>query len=316
MVRDDVRAAMEWGLQTRQPELLAFVRPLVFYSWTRSQLHEIAQWVAAALVALPEATPMRIRALLEYARLLGHYTGDEPLSEAFAREAIRIQEQLGDFSFRSMAGVVMAGCYMDLGDLDRAVEVLEEAIEWGRKLDDPRQLSLALNDSAYLKYQMGVRTSEPEERVREAISLARLHGERYESTAYLDTLAEITLDRDQVAEAATLWSECLEVGDLYDDIWSTAMAIQGAAAIARSARDYEAAVLLSSAAAHLREDTRWVLSSSNSLPSATLVKELRKKLSATRFEELWAAGLRLTRSEAVLEARSALNRSALAAADG
>jgi tetratricopeptide (TPR) repeat protein len=266
--------------------------------------------VAAALVALPEATPMRIRALLEYARLLGHYAGDEPLSEAFAREAIRIQEQLGDFSFRSMAGAVMAGCYMDLGDLDRAVEVLEEAIEWGRKLDDPRQLSLALNDSAYLKHQMGVRTSEPEERVREAISLARLHGERYESTAYLDTLAEITLDRDQVAEAATLWSECLEVGDLYDDIWSTAMAIQGAAAIARSARDYEAAVLLSSAAAHLREDTRWVLSSSNSLPSATAVKELRKKLNATRFEEVWAIGLRLTRSEAVLEARSVLNRSA------
>lgn len=310
LVRDDVRAAMDWGLQTRQPELLAFVRPLVFYSWTRSQLHEIAQWVAAALAALPEATPMRIRALLEYARLLGHYSGDEPLSEAFAKEAIRIQEQLGDFSFRSMADLVMAGCYMELGDLDRAAEILEEAIDWGRKLDDPRQLSLALNDSAYINYQMGVKTSEPEERVREAIALARLHGERYESTSFLDSLAEITLDRDEVAEAATLWSECLEVGELYDDIWSTAMAIQGAAAIARSARNYEAAVLLSSAAAHLREDTRWVLSSSNSLPGATAVKDLRKKLSATRFDELWAAGLLLTRSDAVLEARSVLNRSA------
>lgn len=308
IVRDDMRAAMEWGLRTRQPELLAFVRPLVFYSWTRSQLHEIALWVSSALAALPDPTPMRVRALLEYGRLLGHYTGDEKLSEECVMEATRIQEQLGDFTYRSMAGEVLAGCYMNRGEIDRAAEVLEDAIQWGRRSGDAQQLASALNDSAYLRYQMGDKGSAPLERAREAVALARAHGVRYEATPSLDTLAEIVLDRDQVAEAAALWSECLEIGELYNDVWNTSMALGGSSTIARADGDDEAAVLLTSFAARLRGDANWVVSSTNLTLSARGVTELRKKLDARGFEELWAAGQRLTRSEAVLLARSVLSR--------
>jgi predicted ATPase len=308
IVRDDMRAAMEWGLRTQQPELLAFVRPLVFYSWTRSQLHEIAQWVSSALAVLPDPTPMRVRALLEYGRLLGHYTGDEKLSEECVMEAMRIQEQLGDFTYRSMAVQVLAGCYMDRGEMDQAAELLEDAIQWGRRSGDARQLAAALNDSAYLRYQMGDKGSEPLERAREAVALARVHGVLYEATTSLDTLAEIVLDRDQVAEAAALWSECLEIGELYNDVWGTSMALGGASTIARADGDDEAAVLLTSIAAHLRGDANWVVSSTNLTLSARGVTELRKKLDAPGFEKLWAAGQLFTRSEAVLLARSVLSR--------
>jgi tetratricopeptide (TPR) repeat protein len=308
VVRDDMRAAMEWGLQTRQRELLRFVRPLVFYSWTRSQLHDISLWVSSALAALPDATPMRVQALLEYGRLLGHYRGDEKESEACVQEAMRIQDQLGDFTFRSMAGLVLAGCHMTRSEMEQAAQVLEEAIQWGRRSDDARQLANALNDSAFLMQQMGVKSSVPLERASEAVALARQHGVRYEAATFLDTLAEIVLDRGQVADAAVLWSECVEVGELYNDTWNMAMAMEGTAAIARADRDYEAAILLTSVAAQLRGDNNWVLSSVNLTQSAKGITELRKKLDAPLFEELWAAGQRLTRSEALLLARSVLSR--------
>jgi non-specific serine/threonine protein kinase len=308
IVRDDMRAAMEWGLRTRQPELLAFARPLVFYSWTRSQLHDIAMWLSSALAALPDPTPMRVRALLEYGRLLGHYTGDEKLSEECATEAMRIQEQLGDFTYRSMAGLVLAGCYLNRGEMDQAAEVLEDAIQWGRRSGDAKQLASVLNDSAYLRYQMGDKGSEPLERAREAVALARLHGTPYEAGVILGTLAELAVYRGEVAEGAALWSESLEIGEKYNDIWNTSMALDGCASIARADGDYEAAVLLYSVAAQLRGDANWVLTSVNMVESAQGLAELRKKLDAPLFEGLLDAGRRLARSEAVLLARSVLSR--------
>jgi len=308
IVRDDMRAAMEWGLRTRQPELLAFARPLVFYSWTRSQLHDIAMWLSSALAALPDPTSMRVRALLEYGRLLGHYTGDEKMSEECAREAMRIQEQLGDFTYRSMAGLVLAGCHMNRGEMDQAVEVLEDAIQWGRRTGDARQLASVLNDWAYLRYQMGDKGSEPLERAREAVALARLHGTPYEGGVVLGTLAELAIYRGEVAEGAALWSESLEIGEKYNDIWNTSMALDGCASVARADGDYEASVLLYSVAAQLRGDANWVVSSVNMVESSQGLAELRKKLDAPSFEGLLDAGRRLARSEAVLLARSVLSR--------
>jgi predicted ATPase len=308
VVRDDMRTAMEWGLQTRQRDLLAFVRPLVFYSWTRSQLHDITMWLSSSLNAVPEATPMRVRALLEYGRILGHYTADKKASEVAANEAIRIQDEMGDFSCRSMADLVLAGCYMERGEMDGAAALLEDAIQWGRKSGDAQQLFSALNDSAYTLFEMGDKGPVPLERAREALAIARLHGMPYETGVVLGTLAELATNRGQVADAAALWSECLELGEMYNDIWHTPVALEGSASIARADGDYEAAVLLYSIAAQLRGDANWVMSSINMMDSARGLAELREKLVAPALEELWAAGQRLTRSEAVLLARSVLSR--------
>jgi predicted ATPase/class 3 adenylate cyclase len=208
---DNLRAAMQWGLERRLVELLQMI-PLLVYFWNRRGYEEEGRNL--------------IRQALSRSSQLPGVDGD----------AARRQQQLLGEAWQTLAMLAYSQ-----GDNVRAIEASEQAIALARRLGDRRLLAVALGFKAsgamFLGNVEGVRAL-----LEEGLAAAEESGDKFSVGLPLAMFAQATGLTTGNFEAA---SADMERGRLLlkegGDEWGAAMALLSSAMIAKFRGDYASA---------------------------------------------------------------------------
>jgi predicted ATPase len=145
--RDEIRSAIDWALQTDDPETVArLLTPLFTYWWSRGLLpmtHELAEKAAA----LPSASdlPPYVAALLSGAQGMAMViTGQLSAAEPLLRETVATATALGNDRVRAYALLGLGGA-LARTDIAKAGERLDEAAVAFRHIGDSWGLALTLS---------------------------------------------------------------------------------------------------------------------------------------------------------------------------
>ena len=248
--RDNVRAALDWLLEHDPPTALRLVAALWNYWWLRAQFQEGCELLGAALDRAPrDPTTARASALagmgvlrwtrgdrresfawfdeaLACARLVGavrvetisltYRSSDTALGRKEqirgGEEAVNRARASGDRRLLALATGGRGLHMTELGELEAATTLTEEALRVSRGVDDDTLVGFWLNNLGWIALQME-NTVEARVRLEESLELARANG-----------------DMRQVAtcEVNLGW-----VGLLDDDLGRASSSFQASALIAR-----------------------------------------------------------------------------------
>jgi tetratricopeptide (TPR) repeat protein len=192
---DNIRAALDWGLANRLPDVLRTIPKLVMY-WNRHGHEEAGrQLIAEAIsraetVAVPEGTPARewqstLGAAWQSDAELAYSQGDNDRGTVSAQKAVDFARELGDKHALSLALGFLAASLLFVEKEAEAVPYLEEAVAAGREAGDLTIIGLPL---AMLGRTMARRQPDSpvaREYMAEGASLMRKSGNRWLATMSL-----------------------------------------------------------------------------------------------------------------------------------
>jgi predicted ATPase/DNA-binding SARP family transcriptional activator len=141
---DNLRAALQWGIE-QEPELaVRLAGPLAEYWWVRQDPDALG-WVDAALAAGEHLASVRDRADTHMARawLLGQRSDPEGRAEG-ARVALELYRELGDHIGISRAFTALGATAQNQGDVKQERTYAEQACLHARESGDDASLGVAL----------------------------------------------------------------------------------------------------------------------------------------------------------------------------
>jgi predicted ATPase/DNA-binding SARP family transcriptional activator len=168
---DNLRAGLEFALRHDPPGALLLATRLWRFWLDRSTFVEGTRWLRAVLDAAPEATALRVEALLALAGLALR-RGDTDASRGCVDEAVRTTRALSDEPAEVAALTEQAVLEHFAIDRPRADALLTEARARAERLGDPRLVADALHASAFVAWN---RSDAAEVRAWLEQALARLH---------------------------------------------------------------------------------------------------------------------------------------------
>jgi predicted ATPase/DNA-binding SARP family transcriptional activator len=149
--RDNLRAALAFALR-RDPHGALLLATRLWRFWLdRSTFVEGTRWLDAVLDAAPEATPLRVEALLAGTGLALR-RGDTDVCVARVEEAVRTARRLSDEPAEASAMTERAVIETIVGDHSGAAELFAEAVARAEHLGDARLSSDALHASALVPW--------------------------------------------------------------------------------------------------------------------------------------------------------------------
>lgn len=157
---DNVRAAVEWGLDNRPEAALQLSGDLAVY-WSRLGYgSEASRWLQAGLervatLPLVEGTAARERQFNRARALDGLAFANATLGELitgkhYAEESLAIWVELGVQRQRVMTLVMLGLCTQYLDDAPAALKAAKESIALARKIHEPWLLAFALGETAWI----------------------------------------------------------------------------------------------------------------------------------------------------------------------
>ncbi|WP_430332119.1 ATP-binding protein [Rhodococcus sp. ACT016] len=200
---------------------------------------------------------------LSGACLLAGYQGDVAAGEEFAARGRDLAERLGDATSEALVLHAMGYLAAFAGDIPRAVDCLERALEVFRsERSVVRQISTVLGLS--LAHGFLGHTAEAEDYYRQGLEITEASGESMYK-GYAHCALGLGLWKAEPHRATGLLEEALRLADQVDDKLSAAMCVEALAWIAAADhRDHRAAVLLGAV------QTRWLAVGSTGVVAPTL----------------------------------------------
>jgi predicted ATPase len=299
----NLAATVEWHLAHDRGPLPHLFRVLWLYWSARDHLDEAHAWIDR-LLPTADALDRQARAELAWTALVtADDLGDDPAVLAARQRLAPLLEGIQDPYLRAVSQLAMAWTTPVVGDPDDdALRGALAALEQLRGQDEPYWTALALGTAGLVETTVG-RHDDAQQHLREARDLGKRFDDAWLaawSRAQLGTLAVV---RGRLEEARALLEEGLGLSLAARSTRSVTLCLTAFAQLAFVEGDAERAALLAGAAEglHRRVGLRaWPLLRR---PQAELVAQVRRALGADRFEELVAAGARLTQQEAVAAVR-------------
>jgi predicted ATPase/DNA-binding XRE family transcriptional regulator len=225
---DNLRAALQWGLEQDADGALRLAGMLAVFWQRRGHVSEGHYWLQETLdrvAILPDIdgeSTYRRRAAQAKA-LIGLSTsafqhGDSVAGLAACEASVRLYQELGDRRGLGFALAMLGFVAMHRGEMAMAERALAEAVAVGRAIGDMLILALALGGhSVVLLAQGDVATAHAE--CEESVRLARAAGAPWATAQCLRGLARIAAYTDHWSEARACCREALvlfrELGDQY-----------------------------------------------------------------------------------------------------
>lgn len=187
--QDNLRAAMEWGLDIDPEAALAIASGLVQFWITRGHIVEGTRWLEQGLAktkaGTPEQQPLRARALTGLAWMtLG--VGDNQRAKRMAEEAIAILRANGDQNGLAYALLIHCLPLFLLGEYPQALAAVQESLELARLVKNAYVTATALNYLALAAgqfmgdFRLGQQYAEESIRFAEEAGLASVAAKGYE----------------------------------------------------------------------------------------------------------------------------------------
>ena len=298
----NLAAAVGWYLAHDPTPLPHLFRVLWLFWSARDHLGEARAWVDQLLPATDALDPQARAELAWTALVTDDEVGDDQAVLAARQRLGPLLAGIDDPFLQAVSELAMAWTAPIVGDLDGALRGALASLEQLRGQDEPFWTALALGTAGIVETTVG-RYDDAQRHLREARDL----GKRFDyawlaawSRVLLGTLAVV---RGRLEEARALLEEALELSLAAHSTRSVTLCLAAFAQLAFVEGDAERAALLAGAAEGLRR--RVGLRSLVVLRQgeAELVAQVGQALGADRFEEVFAAGARLTQQEAVAAVR-------------
>jgi predicted ATPase len=298
----NLAAAVRWYLAHDRVPLPHLFRVLWLFWELRDHMGEARAWVGQLLPAAGSFDPQARAELLWTAAATGAEVGDDQAALAARERLAPLLDGIEDPYLRAVSQQVMAWTAEIVGDFDGALRGALVSLEQLRGQDEPFWTALAAYTAGLVETTVG-RYDEALPHLTEARDLA----ERFDnpwlaavSRVYLGTLA---VAQGRPEEARGLLDEGLELSLAAHSTRSVTLCLATFARLAFVAGDPEQAALLAGAAEGLRRRVglqAWPLLRRG---EAELVAQVRQVLGADRFDQVYAAGSRLSQQEAVAAVR-------------
>jgi predicted ATPase len=305
--REDAEAgnlatAVGWYLAHDSGPLPHMFRVLWLFWFLRDHLGEARSWIGQLL---PTAGSFDLQARAELvwtAAATGVEVGDDQAALAARERLAPLLDGIGDPYLRAVSQLVMAWTSGIVGDFDGALQGASVSLEQLHGQDEPFWTALAAYTAGLVEMTIG-RYDEALTHLTEMRDLA----ERLDnpwlaavSRVYLGTLA-VAQGRPQEARAPM--DEGLQLSLAAHSTRSVTLCLSAFARLAFVEGDPERAALLAGAAEGLRRRAglrAWPLLRRG---EAELIAQVRQTLEPDRFDQVFAAGSRLSQQQAVADVR-------------
>ncbi len=237
--RDNLRAGLAFALR-RDPHGALLLATRLWRFWLdRSAFVEGTRWLDAVLEAAPEATPMRVEALLAGTGLALR-RGDTEVCLARVHEAVRTARALFDEPAEVAAMTERAVIETLVGDHSGAGALFAEAAGRAERLGDPRLAVDALHASALVPWG---RSDAAGTAARLDEALARLRALPDDDAPFLRgvTLGIWVLDEPEGAGPRVLWEETALIFHRFAQARAVGYVLGNVAWAARARGDVDAA---------------------------------------------------------------------------
>ena len=217
---DNLRAAMEWTLDTRPELVLRTLTTLVYAGGEISNTSEIRSWLESALdhvndqaVSKDQVSSADLVSKAKALFLLAWIcfrVGEYAASRAAAEEAIALAQQIGARRELARGLQILSLTLVYLGDLDTALTTAHEAITLSRKNGYQWDLSLALSSTSAIY----VYTSELDQArsfAQEGLTIAREIGNPWLIGLNLRSLARIATQQGDVQAALLRYEQSMHM---------------------------------------------------------------------------------------------------------
>ena len=303
----NLAAAVRWYLGHDTGLLPHMFRVLWLFWFLRDHLGEARSWVGQLL---PAAGSFDLQARVELAwtaAATGVEVGDDQAALAAREWLAPLLDGIEDPYLRAVSQLVMAWTSGIVGDFDGAIQQASVSLDQLRGQDEPFWTALAAYTAGLVEVTVG-RYDDALRHLTEMRDLAdRLDNPWLEavSRVYLGTLA---VAQGRPEEARAPMDEGLELSLAAHSTRGVTLCLAAFARLAFVAGDPQRAALLAGAAEGLRRRVglrAWPLLRRE---ETELVAQVRQALGANRFDELHAAGSRLSQQEAVAAVRAGRGR--------
>jgi len=249
---DNLRAALRWTLESREPELGLRLAGALWHFWvTRGHLSEGRRWLEALLARAESgqsavSAALRARALL-WASTCAAEQGDYGHAVALCEESDGLSRGVGDTWSLAWSLNIRGEVARHRGDHRGATLLFEQSLALFRSLNDRWYVAMVLNNlGALTRYQAdNVRATALYE---ESLAMMRDIGDTWSIAMILGNLGEVVRDQGHTeadtARAVALCEESLGLFRQLGDQRGMAFALDYLGVLARGRGDYERALVL------------------------------------------------------------------------
>ena len=248
---DNLRMALTYLVDADEHEQALRLTALLSRFWyVRGHLTEARRHLETVLPSAVDQDPLLLRRVQTAGASIALLQGDYAASTAFAEGALDSARRTEEPRFvanalSNLGAIVLAG-----GDERRAATVLEEAVTLARASGDERVTALALNNLGDLALATGdYRRAGP--LFEESHALLRARGDTANIARSLFNLGAVDLMHGANEAAGARFGEALGLARTAEDKEDLAWCLEGFAALAARARDWERAATLLGAAGAL-----------------------------------------------------------------
>lgn len=291
---DNMRSALEWCQTAIGPAELGLnlAGSLESFWGTRGYFSEGRRYLALAL-SKPGASkrPLLRAKALNASGLLAYMQGAYPETRSLLEESLSIYRELQISDRLAMANalITLGDMETELGNYDLAFELINEALDIMRELNDIRGIARAL-------WQLGacaIRPGKYDQAVQyfdEALIYLQKIGDRGQTAIALSGLAEVAIRQEDLERAFSLEEKSIAMRREIEDPWGIAVSLGNFAWISLQQGDLERAVTLLRESLTLRHDigdrggSAWCL---EKLAEIALILGQRKSslISGNNFEQ-------------------------------
>jgi predicted ATPase len=304
MEAGNLAAAVEWYLAHDRAPLPHLFRVLWMYWGLRDHLGEARTWIDQLLPTADALDPQARAELLWTAPVTAlEVVGDDAATLTTTSQRLAsLLAGIQDPYLHAVSQLAMAGIAAVVGDLDGALRGELVSLEELRGRDEPYWTTVAVLTAGLVETAMGSHDAALGH-LREARALAERFDHAGLSAWSQVQLGILALVRGRLEEARALLDEGLELSLATRSTRNVTLCLTAFAQLAFVEGDGERAALLAGAAEGLRQRVglrAWPLQQQG---EAQMVAQIRQALDADRFDQVFAAGARLNRREAVAAVR-------------
>jgi predicted ATPase len=298
----NLAVAVEWYLGHERAPLPNLFRVLLLFWEQRDHVSEARAWVDLLLPTADALDPQDRAELLWTAQVIANQLGDDPAA-LWARERLEpLLDQIADPYLQAVSWLAMAWTSPIVGDFDGALREASASLAQLRGLNEPYWLVVAVLTTGTLERILG-RNDDALGHLREGLDLAERFDDAWPAAWSRVALGVLDVARGQLTDAGALLDEGLDLSLAAHSTLVVTSCLAAFARLALAGGDAERAALLAGAAEGLRRRVGLQAWPIMRREEAELVALVRETLGASRFDQMFATGGRLSQQQAVAALR-------------